>query len=171
MKARPWTWLAMGIAALALLAAIRQEAPAPLVGERALALELLHESGSVWSLEDYRGRVLVLNLWATWCPPCRAEMPALQRLSEALPDDGFAVVGISVDEDVYLVEEFLRRLGVRFEVVVDPRGERVNAVLGPRAFPETFLIRADGVIADRILGEQEWDGEYWQARIRALHDA
>lgn len=167
---RLWAIPVLVLAGFALLATIRPDAPAPLVGEPMLALELPHDDGTVWSSEDYTGRVLVLNLWATWCPPCRAEMPALQRLADALPAESFAVVGISVDENPFLVEEFLRREGIRFEVVLDRNGERTQAALAPRGFPETFLIRADGVIAERIVGEREWDSEYWQARVRALHE-
>lgn len=157
--------LALGLAWLS-----RSDDTPPLVGEAIPPLQLSTAGGGEWALQDYQGRVLVLNLWATWCPPCRAELPSLQRLQDSLPPDRFAVVGLSIDEDAFMVEEMLRRLEIRFDVVVDPSGKRSAPALRTRALPETFLIRADGVIAERILGEQDWDSPASRARILALDD-
>lgn len=156
--------------ALAVMVMASREPLPKLVGQPMPELKLTRADGSHWSLSDLRGQVVVLNLWATWCPPCRKEMPALQRLADALPAERFEVVGVSVDEDRFLVEEFLRRLEIEFDVVVDPSGEATDPTLTVRAFPETFLIGADGTLRQRVLGDQEWDSKEWQARIRELDD-
>ena len=156
--------------AVALMAMGSRESAPELVGKPMPELELTRADGSSWSLTDLRGQVVVLNLWATWCPPCRKEMPALQRLADTLPAEKYEVVGISVDVDRFLVEEFLRRLEVTFDVLVDPDGEATDPILSVRAFPETFLIGTDGTLRERVLGDQEWDSKEWQERIRGLHD-
>lgn len=170
MKHR-WPLLAGMIALTVAVMVMGSREPEPeLVGQPMPELELIRADGSSWSLADLRGQVVILNLWATWCPPCREEMPALQRLAEALPAEHFAVVGVSVDEDHFLVEEFLRRLEITFDVLVDPGGEVTDPVFAVRAFPETFLIGSDGTLRQRVLGAQEWDSREWQARIRGLDD-
>lgn len=170
MKSR-WPLLA-GTAALAVAVMVMgsREPEPKLVGQPMPELELTRADGSRWSLTDLRGQVVVLNLWATWCLPCRKEMPALQRLADTLPAENYEVVGISVDVDRFLVEEFLRRLEVTFDVLVDPSGEATDPILAVRAFPETFLIDTDGTLRQRVLGGQEWDSKEWQARIRGLDD-
>jgi|AntDeeMinimDraft_5_1070356.scaffolds.fasta_scaffold29589_1 peroxiredoxin len=168
---RRWALLAGATAlAVALLFTASRDPVAELVDQPMPALELTRVDGSTWSLADLRGQVVVLNLWATWCPPCRKEMPALQRLAEALPGDRFKVMGISVDEDRFLVEEYLRRLEIDFDVLVDPTGQVTDPLLAVRAYPETFLIGTDGTLRQRVLGDQEWDSKEWQTRIRELDD-
>ena len=109
------------IATLGLLACGEPPAPpGPRVGETFPALDLPALDGPPLNLGDYRGRVLVLNVWATWCAPCREEMPSLQRLSERFPSGRFAVVGLTVDEDTNLAREFLLKYGIRFPSASDP---------------------------------------------------
>lgn len=111
------------------------------------------------ALRDYRGRLVVLNLWATWCEPCRREMPNLQKLSEALDEQRFAVLGLAQDEDDHLVREYLIDKGVEFAEHIDPGGTVTTGQLGIRLFPYTLLIAPDGRLIQRITGAREWQRE------------
>ena len=98
------------------------------------------------------GRTLVINFWATWCAPCREEMPMLQQLSDRLDPNRFAVIGVSVDDDANLVREFLLRHDIRFHSFQD-RGMRLaRETLGIVAYPQTFIVTPRGLISDRIDG-------------------
>lgn len=115
-------------------------------------------------LSDYRGRLLVLNVWATWCKPCREEMPSLERLSRA-GDDGIVVAGLSVDADRNLLLEFLRKHGITFANYSDP-GSRVSQTeLGVDSLPQTLLVAPDGRLLGRIAGAREWDSPVVRARL------
>jgi thiol-disulfide isomerase/thioredoxin len=103
----------------------------------------------------FQGKVLVLNVWATWCPPCRKEMPSLQRLSQTLDPKRFAVIGLSTDQDALLATEFLQQGGVTFSNFFDPNG-KMSKQLGLKVYPETFLIAPDGTLARRVTGLQDW---------------
>jgi len=111
-------------------------------------------------LEDFRGRVVLLNLWATWCAPCIDEMPALERLQAALGGDAFTVVALSIDrQGRRLVEPFVQRLNLsRLPVYLDPSGASARA-LGVPGLPTTVLIDRDGRELGRIAGVAPWDGE------------
>ena len=103
----------------------------------------------------FQGKVLVLNVWATWCPPCRKEMPSLQRLSQTLDPKRFAVIGLSTDEDSLLAIEFLKQGGITFSNFFDRNG-KMSKQLGLKVYPETFLITPDGILALRVSGLQDW---------------
>lgn len=103
------------------------------------------------------GKVLVLNVWATWCGPCRHEMPSLDRLSQKLDSDQFLVVGLSVDTDDHVVREFLIERKVSFVNYMDPSMTVANEVFGIRAFPSTFVFAPDGRLLDVIEGWRTWD--------------
>ncbi len=148
------------IAALfGLLAACDQGPPADrLVEGRPFPYLTLQEfDGGTRSLEDYRGRVVILNVWATWCPPCRRELPGLERLHQRLDPDGFAVIGLSVDGDADIAREFLLDRGVTFRSYFDRDGAAADRVLGIRIYPDTFILSADGVLLRKFVGEREWD--------------
>lgn len=108
------------------------------------------------SVSDYRGKLVVLNLWATWCEPCRREMPNLQQLSDRLDDQRFAVLGMAQDEDDHLVREYLIDTGVSFAEHIDAAGAISTEKLGVQLFPYTLLIAPDGQFIQRITGPREW---------------
>ena len=119
--------------------------PAGMVGQRAPIFALRDDHGDAVSLTRYRGRVVVLNLWASWCPPCRAEMPDLQRLQRAFATRGVIVVGINQGESAAHARAFAHSLGVVFPIWIDDRQQygRVFAALG---LPTTIIISRNGMV-------------------------
>lgn len=116
--------------------------------------------GASMKLEDLRGKVVLLNIWATWCAPCKAEMPSLDRLQAKLGGPDFEVVALSIDKDVKslaAVKSFYSRVGIRhLRVFHDPTGE-AGYELGTVSVPTTFLIDRRGRELGRLTGTAEWD--------------
>ena len=119
------------------------------------------------SLEGLRGRVVLLNFWATWCKPCEDEMPAMERLYRGLAADGFELLAVSVDDEAGVVESFQQRLGLSFPILLDPE-RRVADVYQSYKFPESWLIDAEGVLVARFIGPRDWDSRAYAERVRAL---
>lgn len=140
----------------------------PASGSMLPPLAFARLDGSAASSTDHAGRALVLNLWATWCQPCRAEMPSLQRLADAFAASDLEVIGVSVDEDLNLVREFLLRHAIRFPVYADTRQPAVRSMLAVGVYPTTWLVRRDGRIAEVVTGERDWASADSLARIEAL---
>jgi thiol-disulfide isomerase/thioredoxin len=142
--------------------------PIPIqTGLPAPALRLPALDGQIHSLAELRGRVVLVNFWATWCKPCEDEMPAMERLYQALAPSGFELLAVSVDEDPDLVSAFRERLGLSFPILLDP--EKVVArVYQSFRFPESYLIDQQGVLIARYIGPRDWDAEAYEDRIRRL---
>ncbi len=165
---------AVVLALAAVLGARRAELALPpgAVGSRApdFTAHTLDGSGEIRSLKDYEGSVVLLNVWATWCPPCVEEMPSLQRLHEALRDDGLRVVAVSIDAAgaEKEIRDFARRLGLTFEILHDPNGAIAHAY-GMYGVPETFLIDARGRI--RLKRHvADWFSDENRAAVQAVLD-
>lgn len=122
------------------------EYPAP-----QLALEDL--AGVERALADYRGQVVLVNLWATWCPPCKAEMPTLQAYYEAHAAQGFVIVAISDGDPAPAVAEFVRAYGLTFPVWLDPEYVATSTAFKTRSLPSSFVIDRDGIVRLRWVGE------------------
>jgi thiol-disulfide isomerase/thioredoxin len=124
-------------------------------------------SGPPRSLGELRGKIVFVNFWATWCPPCRDEAPSLERLHRRLAARGLEVLAVSIDDRaaVAAVAEFRRELGLTLPILLDP--ER-TAYLRYQAtgVPETFVVGRDGRLVERIVGPRDWD----QPRYAALLD-
>jgi thiol-disulfide isomerase/thioredoxin len=119
-------------------------------------LALLDMQDNEHRLEDYLGRVVVLNFWATWCPPCVEEIPSLNRLQQAFPDDDLVVLSVDIGEQMEEVETFLQRVPADFPVLLNPGGSTVKQwkII---AFPTTFIIDKQGIIKLAYFGGLEWD--------------
>jgi peroxiredoxin len=139
---------------------IRAGQPAP-----GFDLPLL-DGGSV-SLASLRGRVVLLNFWATWCAPCEAEMPAMQRLSTTLAGKDFALVAVSVDAGTDEVQQFQKRLGLSFPIALDP-AKSVSSQYQSYRYPESYLIDREGHILSRYIGPRDWDSAVYVDRIRRV---
>lgn len=109
-------------------------------------------TGETFRLSEHRGEVVVMNLWATWCPPCRHEIPDFVALYDEYEDDGLTVVGVSLDEGGWAdVRPFAEEMGIRYPVVVDDG--TVDGIYGPTAsLPTTFVIDRDGNVAHYVPG-------------------
>ena len=123
--------------------------------------------GKPTPLSALRGKVVVLNFWATWCPPCVEEMPALNRLHAQLEPLGGVVLGVSVDRDEAAYRKFLADHQIRFPNHRDS-GSEIAAEYGSMMYPETYIIGADGKIARKIIGPQNWDAPDWLAYFQQL---
>ena len=119
------------------------------------------------SLGSLRGKVVLLNFWATWCKPCEDEMPAMERLYRSLAGTDFELVAVSVDEDPAAVVSFVKRLGLSFPVLWDST-QSVTADYQTFRFPESLLVGRDGVVLERYVGPKEWDADAYVDRIRRL---
>jgi thiol-disulfide isomerase/thioredoxin len=126
-------------------------------------------AGREHRVADFAGQVLVINLWATWCPPCVAEMPTLDRLQEKLGGIGVRVLALSQDRGgAPVVSRFYERTGVKhLGVWLDPRGGAARS-LGARGLPTTLIVNREGREAMRLAGEAEWDAPEMVAFIRAI---
>jgi len=102
-------------------------------------------------------KTVIVNVWATWCAPCRAEMPSLQRLRDRLDPARFELIGLSVDKDPDFVREFLRDVGITYTNYVDSGQRIAGAVLDVRSFPQTLVIEPGGAVVARFVGAREWD--------------
>lgn len=115
--------------------------------------------GRTHQLSDYRGKIVFLNLWATWCPPCREEMPSMERLYHRLRDDEFVMLAISQDEQINeAVRPFVEQMRLSFPILLDPQG-KVPPKYGVTGYPETFIIDRAGRVIDHIIGPRDWDSE------------
>lgn len=120
-------------------------------------------------LADYRGKAVILNFWATWCPPCREEMPSMQRAHEAVSGDGIALVAINVGEDADTIEQFLTNYPVEFPLPMD-LDSRVVQSYPVKGLPTTFVIDPEGRLAYVATGGREWDDPKLLNQVRALKD-
>jgi thiol-disulfide isomerase/thioredoxin len=123
----------------------RPQGPAGLTGQSAPVFTLEDDRGRPASLAQYRGRVVVMNLWASWCPPCRAEMPDLQRLAQAYGKRGLVIVGVNEGESAERARSFASALHIAFPIWLDDqqRYGRVYAALG---LPTTVIVGRDGTV-------------------------
>lgn len=111
---------------------------------------------------------LLLNFWATWCPPCRAEMQGLQGLDRDYAGRGLTVAGVSVDTDPYLVREFVYQERLSFPILIDSGGIEARAIFQVTAYPTTYLIDRSGYLAEVWLGEQDWREAGVRKKISAV---
>lgn len=125
--------------------------------------------GETVNINQYRGKVVLLNFWATWCPPCVKEMPSMQRLREKLADQPFEIVAISAGESAEQVEAFLLELDTEltFPILIDEKGVSFMA-LGIRGLPMSFLLDKKGKSVQTIMGGREWDEEKQLEMIREV---
>jgi cytochrome c biogenesis protein CcmG, thiol:disulfide interchange protein DsbE len=112
--------------------------------------------GKPGHLSDLRGKVVVLNFWATWCPPCVEETPALNKLQKYIEPRGGVVLGVSVDEDPVAYEKFLKDYGVIFPTFREPT-RKVALDYGTPVFPDTYVIDRHGKILRKFFSSQQWD--------------
>lgn len=140
--------------------------------EALYALSFPALDGKPHDFAQHRGRVLLVNFWATWCPPCVREMPALDRLSRAFRDAPFDVVAISAGEDAASITAFRQRLPepLQLTLLLDPQG-RTFKDFNLQGLPMSYLYDHQGQLLDVIVGDESWDADPWQERIRALVEA
>lgn len=114
------------------------------------------------------GGPCLINFWATWCPPCRAEMAALNRVHRDFAASGLAVLGIAVDEDLNLVREYLRSQALEFPILLDPGARLAKSEFGVEGFPTTWLVDRNGHCREIWVGERDWDASGVRAAVAAL---
>jgi peroxiredoxin len=113
-------------------------------------------NGKQISLADYRGRVVLINVWATWCPPCGQEMPSMQRLYEKFKGENFEILAVSIDsEGREVVAPFMRKMNLTFPALLDP-GETIIPLYGITGVPESFIVDKDGILVEKIVGPLNW---------------
>ncbi len=141
------------------------------VGSRAPAFHAMDlRAGRPSGLANYQGRVILLNIWATWCQPCRVEMPALERLARNLANTDFRVVAVSVDVgDSETVNAFARDLGLSFDILHDQSRE-IERIYQTTGVPESFVIDRQGIIVKKVIGAAAWDSPVNELLIRRLLD-
>ena len=167
-----WGALAFGIGMIVLFAM-----PSYRQGEASIAGTTAKDfgfdlSGKPSHLSDLRGKVVVLNFWASWCPPCVEEAPSLNRLHKYIQSRNALVLGVAADEDNFAFSKFIIDQGVTFPNYRDPaakdRGSPIALSYGTSVIPETYVVDRHGKIARKIIGPQRWDSPEMLAYFDAL---
>ena len=126
------------------------------VGRPAPDFTLVGLDGKMVSLSDYRGKVILVNIWATWCPPCVAEMPSMEKLYQHLKGDAFVILAVSLDEQgVSVVAPFMKKYNLTFPALIDTYGI-TKIAYKTTGVPESFIINKQGILAKKIVGPLDW---------------
>jgi peroxiredoxin len=126
--------------------------------------------GQAVRLSSQRGKVVFLNLWTTWCPPCRLEMPAMETLAKKLAGDDFVMLAVSEDDAPASVQKFVDEMKITFPVLIDSTGE-VGRRYGITGYPETFIIDREGRQVARFIGPKDWKDPAIERDLRTLIDS
>jgi peroxiredoxin len=167
-----WGALTVGVSVLLLFARPSyRQGEASIAGKTANDFTLTMD-GHPRRLSDYRGQVVVLNFWASWCPPCVEEAPSLNRLQNHIAPGGGTVLGFSIDGDPAAYEKFLKDFAVNFPTWRDPsvkdNRSEIMTGYGTALIPETYVIDRRGKIARKIVGPQQWDSPEMLAYFDAI---
>jgi len=171
-RAMVWVALALGVTVLVLFALPSyRQGEASIAGKRADDFALTID-GRAQRLSDYRGKVVVLNFWASWCPPCVEEAPALNRLQRHIEPNGGTILGVSIDEDPAAYEKFLKDFAINFPTWRDPHVQdnksKIALGYGNSLIPETYVIDRHGKIARKLVSAQQWDSPEMLAYFDAI---
>lgn len=155
--------------ALLLVAAVNagQLSPYTEQDSAAPAFTLKALDGKPHRLEDYLGKVVLVNFWASWCPPCLAELPSMQRLAERMPTEAFEILIINVKESPFRVSKFMKLIGVSLTSLLDDKGETFQA-WGGTIYPTSFVLDREGRVRYVAYGPLEWDSEEVVATLMDL---
>jgi len=175
---RPYAFALVGLGLIVLAAWMNRGRLRPVgAGTVAPQFEVSDLEGNPARLSDYEGEVVMINIWATWCAPCRFEMPSMERLHQRFKDDGLRILAISVDAKLGEADQvgrpggdlqaFADSLGLTFTILHDPSGE-IQHLYQTTGVPETLLVGRDGVIYKKVAGPTEWDAPEHQELIRRL---
>ena len=140
---------------------------APWKGGATPALELADVEEKPHRLADYRGKVVLVNFWATWCAPCREEMPSMEALRASLKDRPFVVLAVNVGEGARVARGFADKMSLQFPVLLD-RDTKTTKAWGARILPASFVIGSDGKIHYSYLGAIDWSAPEVRAALEAL---
>ncbi len=175
---RPYAYALIGVVLLIIFAWVNPNRVQPVtVGTVAPEFEVNDLDGGLARLSDHKGEVVLVNIWATWCLPCRIEMPSMEHLYQEIGEDGFEIMAVSIDAELGRfdlagrpggdIQVFADSLGLTFPMLHDPSGgiERLYRTTG---VPETFLIGRDGIIYKKVAGGTEWDAPQHKELIQRL---
>lgn len=141
-------------------------------------VDLVRLDGTKTTLDEFKGKVVLINFWATWCSPCVDELPALERLYNRLKDRGFIVVGVSIDDQKTEILEFQRRFGLTYPLLIDQSGEG-KLKYGLSGVPESFFLDKEGRfilfpdpedsgLVVRIIGPRDWSSAAFEATLKSI---
>ena len=131
----------------------------PTLNTPAPAFRLMDLDGAVHSLPDYQGKVVFLNFWATWCGPCKVEMPAMEALYKSFRSQGLAILAVSVDQQgAAVTRPFKEAMGLSFPILHDSTYQ-VGLTYGARTLPMTYIIDRKGIIRQRVFGARDWNSQ------------
>ncbi|MBE0596984.1 MAG: redoxin domain-containing protein [Desulfuromonadales bacterium] len=137
------------------------------VGQSAPDFTLKDLQGNQVSLSSLRGKVVFLNFWATWCPPCREEMPAMERLHAAMGGKDFMVVAVNVEDNLSVVRNYLEKNPHAFTILLDPQAQ-AQQLFNVYRFPETYLIDKQGKIVEHYIGARDWSSVQFLKYVSSL---
>ena len=134
-------------------------------GDSAPSFSVTTDSGKQITRSNFGGKLLVVNFWATWCPPCVEEMPSLNEFAQQVSKDGVVVLGVSIDQNEQAYKRFLERNRLAFETARDPEAE-IAANYGTFKWPETYIINAKGKVVEKHIGPKTWTDPAIMSSIR-----
>jgi cytochrome c biogenesis protein CcmG, thiol:disulfide interchange protein DsbE len=128
------------------------------LGEQVPDFTLRRDDGQTTSLADFRGKIVVLNFWASWCGPCVDELPSLKQFAQKYSGDNLVVLGVSLDEDPDAYQSFLKKYEINFLTMRNP-SHSVSERYGTYKLPETYIISRDGHLLNKIIGPTDWSSQ------------
>lgn len=137
------------------------------VGDTAPNFTVTTDQGKTITRENFGGKLLVLNFWATWCPPCIEETPSLNTFAQTFAKDGVVVLGVSIDRNPNLYRRFIAKYDIGYPTVRDPDAN-ISASYGTFQLPETYIIDSSGKVVEKIISNQDWMDPDFVAQIKKL---